>query len=322
MKSFYAVLLMFLFSLIFSLPWWLTVLLRHGIDPFVNFIKAGSVYRDFATYPHLITLSFTDEPFLSILGSLGLLGLFLSLARGSFFLFVWFLTPLIFAPRSSPNLVVVPLTFAVSESINFLYLSLNKGKESLLRELRFKPRIYIFVFRAFLIYLFFYLVFSTLSLSYLAEKSYFDSIQPGELEAMEWVKKNTDVSSKFLIITENEKWGMDPVLEWFPALSDRESILTPQGSEWLPNDSFYVKASSYFIYKDGCKGLRYCLEDVLFENYQDFDYLFVSGFRGKENILNKIFCDKNSISDRFDIIFDNHCVKVFRKLGFKYSALN
>jgi hypothetical protein len=128
LKSFKNILLIIFVTTLLTFPWWFTITKRFGFTPFSNFLRAGSVYKDFATYPHLMTLSFTDEPFLSILGTLGLMGLFISVFRGNLFLLAWFITPLLLAPRSSPNLTVIPLSVAASITINQFFLLLRNGK--------------------------------------------------------------------------------------------------------------------------------------------------------------------------------------------------
>lgn len=271
-----SVLLILFGTFLLSSPWWFTVWSRFGFEPYINFLKSGSVYKDFVTYPHLITLSFTDEPLLSILGSLGLVGLVLSVAKGSLFLFAWFIAPFLIAPRSSPNLVVVPLTILVAFAINQLYLLLMHGKINYLGKLRYKPKIYGIILKILVSYIAIYLVASCIALSFLSENSYFDSVTNEEKQAMEWIKENTNPSDKFLLITENESWGMDATSEWFPALSDRVNISTPQGQEWLPDDVFYKKVNLYFSLKN-CYGKDiFCLQDVVSEENENYDYVFIN----------------------------------------------
>jgi len=55
---------------------------------------------------------------------------------------------------------------------------------------------------------------------------------------MDWIAEKTPKDSKFLVLTGNPEYGIDPVSEWFPTLSSRQSLTTPQLHEWLPNQEF------------------------------------------------------------------------------------
>jgi hypothetical protein len=56
-----------------------------------------------------------------------------------------------------------------------------------------------------------------------------------ERAAMGWVQANTPSSSRFLVVSP-VGWALDRESEWFPALSDRESVATVQGTEWVPSE--------------------------------------------------------------------------------------
>jgi hypothetical protein len=64
-----------------------------------------------------------------------------------------------------------------------------------------------------------------------------DSLSQADLAAMQWVKANTPAGARFIVIS-GQTWAIDPVAEWFPALAERESVNTPQGTEWLPCGEF------------------------------------------------------------------------------------
>ncbi|MBN1168949.1 glycosyltransferase family 39 protein [Candidatus Woesebacteria bacterium] len=302
-------------TFLLTLPWWLTVLNRFGVGPYMNFLKAGSVYKDIKTYPHLLTLSFTDEPFLTIFGTLGLLGLMLSTVINGFILIVWFLTPLLIAPRSSPNLIVIPLTFSAAFAIYQLSL-ITKTKE-LKRQQRSKKtqKLRLLVFKTITAYLAIYTITSTIFLSELSNNSYFDSITNDEVEAMNWVKANTDPSSKFLLITDNLKWGMDTVSEWFPAISNRESITTPQGQEWISNNEFYYKVSLNNNLKlCYTKGIG-CIEKIMYE-YTKFDYVFIyrCNDRIQLNDIANLIRNELSRSEKHELVFENKDTQIFKIL--------
>jgi hypothetical protein len=49
---------------------------------------------------------------------------------------------------------------------------------------------------------------------------------------MEWVRDNTQPDQRFIVAT-TVYWGGDEISEWFPAVAERQSVATVQGSEWL-----------------------------------------------------------------------------------------
>src|SRR5207302_7386028 len=49
--------------------------------------------------------------------------------------------------------------------------------------------------------------------------------------AMRWVAESLPVNARFAVVT-GRVWPQDAVSEWFPALSGRVSLGTPQGFEW------------------------------------------------------------------------------------------
>ena len=54
---------------------------------------------------------------------------------------------------------------------------------------------------------------------------------------MEWISQNTPDSTQFLVVS-GVGWAIDRSAEWFPVLADRRSVLTVQGTEWLPRGAF------------------------------------------------------------------------------------
>jgi len=67
----------------------------------------------------------------------------------------------------------------------------------------------------------------------------------------------------------------DSVLEWFPALTGRQSIYTVQGTEWTKGEEFnaYVK-STYTVQECLAKGNLACLDTAVSQS--DYDYVYVS----------------------------------------------
>jgi hypothetical protein len=69
------------------------------------------------------------------------------------------------------------------------------------------------------------------------EQSKLHAVSADHATAMRWVSQESDHAAEFLVATV-DTWGNDEVSEWFPALAQRRSLGTVQGSEWLGSDGF------------------------------------------------------------------------------------
>src|SRR3546814_13784021 len=65
-----------------------------------------------------------------------------------------------------------------------------------------------------------------------------DLLPEDEREAMAWVAVETPEDSRFALITDATRWSSDRSAEWFPYLTDRVSVATVQGLEWVTGDAF------------------------------------------------------------------------------------
>ena len=71
------------------------------------------------------------------------------------------------------------------------------------------------------------------------------SLSQADRQAMAWVQTNTPASSRFLVISGNTGLMCDPISEWFPALTGRQSVNTIQGQEWLLGKNFADRTTEY-----------------------------------------------------------------------------
>ena len=92
---------------------------------------------------------------------------------------------------------------------------------------------------------------------------------------MLWVRGNTPEDSRFLVLTGTTSVSCDSVLEWFPALTGRQSLYTVQGTEWTQGQDFnnYV-VSTYPVQECLTSGDVACLDDAI--DRTAYDYLYVS----------------------------------------------
>ncbi len=57
-------------------------------------------------------------------------------------------------------------------------------------------------------------------------------VSEDQVAAMTWVRDETEPGTRF-IVAAIVIWGADEISEWFPAVAQRQSVATVQGSEWL-----------------------------------------------------------------------------------------
>jgi hypothetical protein len=100
------------------------------------------------------------------------------------------------------------------------------------------------------------------------------TLKENEAEAIAWVRENTPEDSRFIIVT-GEQPMTDTLSEWFPTLTERQSLATVQGFEWMPGGILATKMKQY-------GEIQYCIthdETCLFNwaarTGQSFDYVIV-----------------------------------------------
>jgi hypothetical protein len=107
-------------------------------------------------------------------------------------------------------------------------------------------------------------------------KQSLDALPTEERDAMRWVAENTPEASVFLVLSPKFSWEEDYVAEWFPALALRKSVLTPQGSEWLPADVFARRACLYHRLRGEALGDVAEMEVFARRHYVPYSHVYVS----------------------------------------------
>jgi len=247
-------------TLAVAAPWYGSVIRRHGMTPFLSIAQTGAHSLD-AVLKILNIDLLTEEPYLGILGALGVLGIAALIAKKDFF--IPLMLPVIFLaqPRSGHVTGNIPLALAAGYWVTEIILP---GLEKIVGGKKYAA-----FFAVLGIYLFANSMFYGLTLStrHLSEP---------EKEAMQWVKQNTPNEGKFLVISGEQTAFCDLTNEWFPALTERQSLTTIQGSEWLLGDGF-GKNTAQVQSLQGCidEGLG-CFENNSAQLRKPFDYVYIS----------------------------------------------
>jgi hypothetical protein len=241
-----------------SAPWYGLVISRHGITPFLSIMQTGA--HSFAGVLKILNIALlTEEPYLGILGALGILGISVLVARKDYF--IPLMLPVIFLaqPRSGHIMGNIPLAMAAGFFITEIVLSGLEKVTGSKKSVAFFTVLAIYLLSNSMLY---GLALSTRHLP------------NSEIKAMQWVEENTPEDSGFLVISGEQSAFCDLTNEWFPSLTERQSLTTVQGSEWLMGNGFAGNAAQI-------QTLQGCIDDGLecFEKNSEqfpFEYVYIS----------------------------------------------
>lgn len=200
-----------------SAPWWVTVIERHGVAPFVS--AAQSSNPGAPAWALLLLLRLTEEPMGPIIGLSGLIGLMLCVQSREYWLPTWLVAACLLDTRYSGTFAMVPLALLAGVGITGVVGLVTRSAAP------GAPRGIVIT-----------------SLTWLGVLCVIGSVAiPGPAlqalptthrDAMEWVARNTPDDSAFLLVAPaGNAAGSES--EWFPVLTGRPTLGAYQGSEWL-----------------------------------------------------------------------------------------
>ncbi len=259
--------------LIFSSPWWFTVISRHGLAPILAAAQTG---QKLLAIFHLVFFSFTEEIYATPIAILGMIGLGFHLSKRQYLLPLWLIIPFFVEGRSAAGPAAIPLSMLASAAfVDIILPGLRSAGET-----EPPPEQVGVIERSAVLYLFMYLLFSGYLFSWQISSA---TLYAPDRVAMQWVRQNTPETARFLVLTGSRSVSCDSVPEWFPALAGRNSLFTVQGTEWTLGKDFgdFVKEATAL---QACvpEGAA-CLEDKL--NTTGFDYIYLSKELRVENCV-------------------------------------
>jgi hypothetical protein len=293
-QTFFDALLVGAGIIILCSPWLLYVVHLHGLAPFLNAMQTSgnSAFLWLSIFP----FNFTQESGLTILAMLGLIGLFAKLGEKEYLLPTWVVLPFLINPRSSARASIIPLSMLAAICLIEIILPALQGNaktSSNSRKLAGK---------LFLGYLLIYLVGNGWGL---AQKMAENRLGKNDQQAMAWIQKNTPPESQFIVLTSETLPMRDPIQEWFPALTERNSQTTLQGREWLWGEKFIEAISTY-------QGVKSCLaRDLTCLNQEanklglTFDYIYLEKENG-QGLLSELGRTTN-----YQLIYENDKIALF-----------
>ncbi|MBL8080116.1 MAG: glycosyltransferase family 39 protein [Anaerolineales bacterium] len=297
-----------------SLPWWGTVIYRFGTAPFVSAwnvakMDAGQFSEKFfAGSMFSIIVLFSSDYFLAFLGMVGFASALLY--RRNFFLPAWLLATYIVAPKNSPISGLLPLTILIAIGLRsidnlvsyfLLQISCNAGGvwQRFMTNLSKIP--------VSIIYLAIIILSAT---QQLVDKPMLKAIKPIERTAMEYLEKNTPQDAKFVVLTQADWYSADTA-EWFPYLTKRQSLTTPQGLEWVSVAEFNDIANRVFVLSQMVRNEQSGLEQGQLVKYVEThfdDYGFVAIFADNLEYSFGGFFE----TGRYEIFYRKKDVLIFR----------
>jgi len=263
--------------LVVSAPWWATVIHYHGMGPLLNGAATGQ--KVLAVF-HLLFFVFTEEPYATLIAVLGLIGIARQLLHRDYLLPLWMALPFVVEGRSAAGPAAIPLAMlAAIGLVDVIYAGLGalsargfstQTQEAVENEAQASDQISPAERNVF-IYVLLYLIFSAYQFGLGLSSA---TLYSPDQEAMAWVRTHTPDSARFLVLTGTSSVSCDSVLEWFPALTGRQSIFTVQGTEWTQGSNFnrYV-TSTYAAQKCLTNGDASCLDAAASRSAYDFIYL-------------------------------------------------
>ena len=234
-----------------------------------------------------------------LIAVLGLIGLFGSLGRREFLLPAWVTLPLLIEPRSAPQYMVVPLAMLAGLGLAEVLLPGLKSVTAAATRPREK------MIAVFLLYLLFYALFSGYLVGFRIAQSM--TLQPGERSALLWVRENASPQARFIILSGGGPVS-DPLAEWFPALSDRRSLNTIFGLEWVRAVSFRHAMDQYEDLQKCMDRNEQCLAEWESRYGQDFTDVMIRKKDGGPALFHALSSDV-----QYTLIYDTPLIAIFER---------
>jgi len=288
-------------------PWWGTVLANHGTEPLFNAAATG---KKLIAVFNLVFFVFTEEPYATFIAILGLIGIAHRLIRRDYLLPIWMAIPFFVEGRSAAGPAAIPLSMlAAIGLIDVIFPALQAMSKNDTEPSALHP-----VERNVTIYLLLYLVFAVYQFGFQLSAA---TLYPEDQEAMAWARDNTPADSRFLVMTGTTSVSCDSVVEWFPALTGRQSLFTVQGTEWTKGENFgsFIQAENDLqeCLKDGPA----CVDGLMDPSQYDYVYLSkqlrVDNCRPASSVQTfPYFVESVRADDRYEIVYETDGAMVYK----------
>ncbi|MBC7875877.1 MAG: glycosyltransferase family 39 protein [Anaerolineales bacterium] len=251
---------------LFAGPWYGLVISRHGPEPLLSALKTGS--QTIWSILHLINIDIiTEEPYLDLLGVFGIMGIIFLVIKKEYFIPLMLVVMVLAQPRSAHTVGNIPLAMAAGIFIIEVLLPAITNIDDT-QNAKNNRGIKVFLFIALP-----YLLINSVYQGFMLSQNH---VSEGEQRAMQWIKENTPEGSQFLVITGESESMCESSAEWFPTLTERTSLATLQGREWLLGSKFGEFIGHRTNLQSCINENMECLEREIKYFAEDFDYIYIS----------------------------------------------
>ena len=247
-------------------PWYGWIIYKHGFETLLSALTTGG--QTIWSVLRLINVDIiTEEPYFDLLGVFSILGMTFLVIKKEYFIPLMLIVIFVAEPRSAHTIGNIPLAMAGGIFLaDTLLPALGKvGEEQNPNNSR-GIKVFLIIFIASLLV-------NSIYQGFMLSQNH---VSKDEQTAMLWVKENTPEDSQFLVITGEPEAMCDSSAEWFPALTERKSLSTLQGREWILGKKF----GEFIGHKSG---IQNCIDQgldclKLESDYfgADYDYIYVS----------------------------------------------
>jgi hypothetical protein len=301
---------------ILTSPYWLTVIRLNGLVAFTTAFKGNGINPLYSTLT-LLASNFTAEPFFTLFGVLALIGVFFATLRKNWLVTGWLLVLLFLNPRSINRSCILPVAMLAGMAIHTVvlpgiggawnHLSETRKSGNLIDDLR--PKANQTAFSLLMVWALISGVFR-----YYLGNAPLLSLSSPQQAAMAWVNTHTLPSSRFFVLPSTLDWNADRVLEWFPTLTDRTSLTTVQGHEWISQTEFDAfQYTSRRILACTPADLS-CIEKLaVLDGGYDYVYVSLKADTREVTLFNLSVADRSLENNpTFEKVYENTDVAIYR----------
>ncbi|HET6615133.1 MAG TPA: hypothetical protein VFH62_04520 [Dehalococcoidia bacterium] len=296
-------------ALLVSAPWWATVTAQHGPGPLLSAAGSGSPSL-VAAIIHLLQFGVTAEPLFTLIAALAILGLLTCVARRQYMLPAWILAVGLLDPRAFPTSAspAVAMLAAIAVSRVLVPLLHHGGEVGpgdrkpaaswLVPALLASATVYAFLG------------------AMLSAPHRLQGMSVDERTAMTWVTEHTPSDARFAIVS-GDVWPLDRTAEWFPALTQRRSVATVQGYEWVDAE-FRPKIDAYTDLQHCAVAGASCIDQWADDTTEDFEYIYIPKLAPrKDRTIGKDCCASLIASlredERYPVVYDGAGAVIFER---------
>jgi hypothetical protein len=311
-------------AIITSMPYWLTIILRFGSAVFFIAFRTGE-FSLTGTLMKLIYFNVLQETLIAMISFIALIGIIFHCKQRKYFLPVWLLFIFIFGLRSLERNALICISLLSAIGLEEILKWLNEKNVQSIEEVALKGQLKnpqenlkpSKLSNIVILGLFFEIFFFAILGKFLGTNILKDLNQENRT-AMAWVKTNTPETGKFLVMPSGLIWQVDSIEEWFPALSERTSVTTVQGSEWLKNAKFAENVQAYIDVKACANQGISCLSAWEKDNHVNVDYYYFSLNESPNQEPSEYASPLEAemkYSGTFRLVYRNSDVRIYQKLG-------